>query len=210
MSVKRVITKFAARQTLLLRELHQHDDGHVGMDEVGRMTWDGTSLSFDGIGKKFYDMIREDYPDAPENIPDLFKWADKEFDGTYFFAELQTERSTMTKYSSADQLLRPGEVGLFIFTGGKKLTINPDGSGSTGNWDINPLRRVDWVFIYKRDSDSTSRNELWMARSGDLKRKSDRFLINLREIKRVGYTDMNWPDFVGARGRQELRYIERS
>ncbi len=54
----------------------------------------------------------------------------------------------MTHYSSAEQLLRPGEIGLFIFTEGDKFTKNADGSGSTGDWTIDPNRRgVDWIFI---------------------------------------------------------------
>lgn len=115
----------------------------------------------------------------------------------------------MTKYSSADQLLRPGEVGLFIYTEGKHLTVKSNGSGSTSYWSIDPLRRVDWVIIYKRDPNNASHNELLLARSGDLKRRSDRYLINLRDIKKIGYTEKNWPEFMGP-GRHEFRYIKRS
>lgn len=115
----------------------------------------------------------------------------------------------MIKYSSADQLLRPGEVGLFIFTDGANLTINQDGSGSTGDWVVDPRRRVDWVVIYKRASNNPSRNELLLARSGDLEGpRAERYLINLRDIKSVGYTDVNWHEFASA-GNNPIRYIMR-
>ncbi|SRR6266446_7943218 len=98
----------------------------------------------------------------------------------------------MTKYSTADQLLRPGEVGLFIFTEGANLTIGSDGSGSTGDWVVDPRRRVDWVIIYKRGSTPTH-NELWMARCGNYEGpRSDRYGIGLRDAHRVGSTDANW------------------
>jgi hypothetical protein len=114
----------------------------------------------------------------------------------------------LTRYSSADQLLRPGEVGLFIFTEGSNFTVNPDGTGSTGDWVVDPRRRVDWIVIYKRGSDPAN-NELWMARPGDYESaRSDRYAIGLRHIQRVGATDANWSQFATA-GNNPIRYISR-
>jgi hypothetical protein len=121
----------------------------------------------------------------------------------------------LTHYSSANQLLRPGEVGLVIFTEGRDFTVNADGSGSTGDWAVDPLRRVDWIFIYyRRDPADASHNELFMARSGDLEGPRppvapggrERYLINLRDIKFVGQTTVNWHKFASA-GALPIRYI---
>lgn len=114
----------------------------------------------------------------------------------------------MTRYSSADQLLRPGEVGLFIFTEGASLTIGADGTGSTGDWVVDPRRRVDWIIIYKRGSDRTN-NELWMARPGDYESaRGDRYAIGLRHVQLIGATDANWSQFASA-GNNPIRYISR-
>ena len=115
----------------------------------------------------------------------------------------------MTKYETADQLLRPGEVGLFIYTEGGDLTINEDDSGSTGNWHVDPLRRVDYVIIYKRNPEDRSSNDLLLARCGDLEGPIDeRYHINLRDIKLIGYTDINWAEFALTQSNP-IRYIDR-
>jgi hypothetical protein len=105
------------------------------------------------------------------------------------------------------QLLRPGESGLFIFTKGDCLEINKkDGSGYTGWWEINVLRRVDWIFIYYKSDEGP--NNLYMARCGNLRgpNKDGRYRINLRDAKLVGCTDTNWVEFGGGAGGG-LRYI---
>lgn len=115
----------------------------------------------------------------------------------------------MTKYSSAEQILRPGEVGLFIFTDGTNLTINPDGTGETGNWVVDLRRRVVCVIIYKRDTANPSHNDLFIAQSGDFDGpRDDRYLINLRDIKHLGNTDVNWSEFAST-GAMPIRYIAR-
>ena len=115
----------------------------------------------------------------------------------------------MVRYTSAEQLLRPGEVGLFIFTEGMHLTMKPDGTGSTGIWVIDPRRRFDWVVIYKRNPNDRSKNELFMARCGDFEGpKRGRYSINLHDIKRMGLTDVNWKEFASA-SENPIRYISR-
>jgi hypothetical protein len=116
----------------------------------------------------------------------------------------------MVEYSNAEQVLRPGEVGLFIFTEGLHLTLRPDGTGTTGYWRIDPRRRVEWVVIYKRPLGSDVGGELLLARPGDFEgpTSEDRYLINLRQVVATGVTRANWRDFAAA-GANPIRYIER-
>lgn len=112
-----------------------------------------------------------------------------------------------TKYSHMSQLLRPGELGLFIYTEGDCLKVDEsDGSGHTGWWTINPLRRVDWIFIYYRLKENI--NKRYLAHCGDLQHRDrdDKYLLYLRDPKLVGYTDVSWVDFGGGAG-MPIRYI---
>lgn len=116
----------------------------------------------------------------------------------------------MVEYSSADQLLRPGEVALFIFTDGTELKVDANGTGSTGDWVLDPKRGFDWVFIYRRGRRDEIA-ELIMARRGDMEERADgRFLVNLREVKSVGSTRANWHEFAGAPTNNPIRYIAAS
>lgn len=112
-----------------------------------------------------------------------------------------------TKYSHMSQLLRPDEIGLFIFTKGNCFKIDEsDGTGYTGWWKVDPRRRVDWIFIYYRPKKGC--NKLYVARCGDLQDRARdiKYLIKLRDAKLVGYTDMNWVKFGGAAGNG-IRYL---
>jgi len=115
----------------------------------------------------------------------------------------------MVQYNNADQLLRPGEIGLFIYTEGGALQINDDGTGSTGNWMIDPLRRVDFIFIYKRNQENGSMNELLIARCGDFEGPvSKRYKVNLRDVRLIGYTSVNWAEFASTQ-KNPIRYLSR-
>jgi hypothetical protein len=115
----------------------------------------------------------------------------------------------VARYTSASQLLRPGETGLFIFTRGDRFELHADGSGFTGDWIVSPTRQVDWVFIYRRDRHDASLNELFKAKPTGVERSprdAARHVIQLADIIVVGDTDMKWPDFAGT-GRGAIRYI---
>ena len=117
----------------------------------------------------------------------------------------------MAQYTSATQLLRPGEVGLFIFTKGERFEVRADGSGSTGDWIVSPKRHVDWVVVYRRDRHDASLNELFQGRPAGMERSprdASRWVIRLSDIILVGDTGTNWPAFV-ATGRGSIRYITR-
>lgn len=51
----------------------------------------------------------------------------------------------------AHDFVRPSETAIAVFTDGIHLTINPDGTGSTGWWIMDPERDIDHVIIYRRD-----------------------------------------------------------
>jgi hypothetical protein len=115
----------------------------------------------------------------------------------------------VTNYTSASQLLHSGEIGLFIFTKGDRFELRADGSGSTGDWIVSPRRRVDWIFIYKRDRNDSSLNELFKARRAGIDRSprdAARHVIHLSDITLIGNTDVKWPKFA-VTGRGSIRYI---
>ena len=58
-----------------------------GVATIGRLMWDGVTLSFDGIGKEWYDTTMAEDSEAPQAIPAFLKWADMRFRGNYFWCE---------------------------------------------------------------------------------------------------------------------------
>lgn len=116
----------------------------------------------------------------------------------------------MARYTSASQLLRPGEIGLFIFTKSDRFELRADGSGSTGDWIISPTRRVDWVCIYRRDRHDASLNELFKGKPAGIERSprdATRCVIHLSDVILMGDTDVTWREFA-APGRGSIRYIK--
>ena len=111
-------------------------------------------------------------------------------------------------YASAAQLLRSGEIGLFIFTDGRDLEINEDGSGSTGTWPMDRRRRFDRVFIYHRVSESGA--QLLAARPAALDGPDDNneYVIKFYGARIVGKTSANWRKFAATHS-YPIRYIER-
>lgn len=108
----------------------------------------------------------------------------------------------------ARNLLKPDETAIVIFTKGKHFHINPDGTGTTGYWKINPKRKVQRVIIYKRES-KTSDNEVYIAEHAGVgtPNKEGRYTILLRKLKHVGVTRKNWRDFAEG-ARSPIRYLK--
>ena len=114
----------------------------------------------------------------------------------------------MKEFTEAEQLLRPNEVGMFLFTRGDDLDIRPDGTGSSGYWRLDARREVDHVVIYLRDAERADMNELYLAEFAGLRgpREDGRYLVQLREIQHVGFSRLDWSKF--ARGSANpVRYI---
>lgn len=55
----------------------------------------------------------------------------------------------MPIFDSITQLLEPGETALCLFTDGRLLTFNEDGSASSGDWKLDPARSTKRAIVYK-------------------------------------------------------------
>ena len=64
----------------------------------------------------------------------------------------------MQELSSAYELLQPNEKALVIYTDGRHLTDNGNGTGSTGWWKINHKRKINRVIVYHRKSQDQTDN----------------------------------------------------
>ncbi len=108
----------------------------------------------------------------------------------------------------ARDLLKKGETAIIFFTRGKHVHINPDGTGTTGYWRLNPKRKVKRVIIYKRES-TTSDNEVYVADHAGFSTPDDegRYTILLRNMKHVGVTRKNWTEFTDG-ARSPVRYLD--
>ena len=107
---------------------------------------------------------------------------------------------------SSTSLLNPNAKAIVVFTHGKDLKIKRDGSGSTGNWVIDPKRPIHKVVIYER---TPTGNEIYVAKPAAIARSRDegRFVIKLADVKYFGSTYFNWPDFAGS--RNPVRYRQK-
>jgi len=104
-----------------------------------------------------------------------------------------------------------GEKALVVFTHGLNLKIRPDGTGTSGNWIIDPRRRADKIIIYRRNtSDIETTNEIFIGQqngiSGPTPDDDRRYIVAFIDLKRVGTTDMNWKEFAET-GSAPVRYL---
>ncbi len=107
----------------------------------------------------------------------------------------------------ARDFIQDGESVVVIFTRGDRLEINEDHSGSTGNWSINPHRKVHRVVIYRRD-ELTEKNSIFLAtfEGAILSEDEDRYNIQLSHIQYAGETNLHWGEFADT-GSQPVRYL---
>ena|SRR5258708_37736090 len=109
-------------------------------------------------------------------------------------------------------LFEPGEIAIVIFTEGAHLQMEPNGTGSSGNWKLSPKRQVDKVIIYRRDQNGTQRHiDLYIADHDGLlgPDQDSRYVIRMRGITHMGITHENWYDFANV-GTNTVRYLTRS
>ena len=116
----------------------------------------------------------------------------------------------MPAFDTAQELLQPGETGLFVLTDGRHFTINPDGSGSTGFWVINPTRQVDRVIVFRQElRDGQRFVELFTARyDGVVGPEDGRYTVRLLDVQVAGSTARSWQEFADA-GQNPVRYVTR-
>jgi hypothetical protein len=114
----------------------------------------------------------------------------------------------------ASELLSPGESAIVVFT--RKMHLvrrNADGSGTSGNWHMNPDYHdiPDKLVIYNRPSaDVPHRNEVYLAtylhavESGS----PGRMIIHFQDIRQAGTTSKSWYDFAET-GQGPVRYLSK-
>jgi hypothetical protein len=115
----------------------------------------------------------------------------------------------MQTFDAAHGLLQPGETGLFLLTDGRHFVINPDGSGSTGLWRINPSRRVDRVIVFHQHVRSGQRLvELFSAHHNGVTGPNEqgRYTVLLLGVQPAGTTEKTWKVFAQT-GQAPVRYI---
>ena len=117
---------------------------------------------------------------------------------------------SMDTFDTAQELLQSGETGLFVHTDGLHFTHEVDGSGTTGNWVINPTRHIDRVVIVRWERRGGQRfTELFTARPDKFVRlENGRYEIKLIGVRLAGSTDRSWMEFAGT-GRNPVKYVFR-
>ncbi len=113
----------------------------------------------------------------------------------------------------AIDFLIPGETAIVVFTDGLNLTIQPDGTGTSGNWIINPHRQADKIIIYRRDTKNTQIiNEILIERhngvSGPTPDDNRRYIVAFIDLKSHGTTNTNWREFAET-GSAPVRYLTK-
>lgn len=111
----------------------------------------------------------------------------------------------MREITAASQLLAKAQSVIVVFTRGSHFKINPDSSGSTGNWRVNADLTSDKVIIYYRKK---ATNEVYTADFVGITHSSepDRQVILLRNISFAGTTASNWLQF-GSGSQWPVQFI---
>ena len=103
----------------------------------------------------------------------------------------------------AEELVKPGEKAIAVFTRGDQFSFDQQGDGKTGNWKVNPkrLEGCDKVIIYKRCS-SADDNRVYICDYMGVKPspEPDRFIIFFTKLVDAGRSSSNWVQFGGGSG----------
>lgn len=96
-----------------------------------------------------------------------------------------------------------GETALIIFTDGRGLAINEDGTGLSGVWRISKTVSFDRVVIYYRNN-SKNHNEIHLGDFSQLLPSNepmypDRFVVEFEDMQFVGLTESNWNEFTDTK-----------
>jgi predicted transcriptional regulator len=118
--------------------------------------------------------------------------------------------STNRKYQHVSELLNPKETAIVLFTRGMYLEIRDNKTGSSGNWVVDPNKKVEKIVIYLRDENTTIlRNDIYLGDyvwpEGPLE-DGKRYRIHFKNLERVGYTENNWKDFADG-SANPVKYI---
>jgi hypothetical protein len=100
--------------------------------------------------------------------------------------------------TNAEELLHAGESALVVavLKNEHLLFINPDGTGTTGNWSQSTSVSSDKVIIYLRKP-RKSECEVWMGDfvSSKPSYEPDRVVVSFRNMHLTATTFSNWKEF---------------
>ncbi len=108
---------------------------------------------------------------------------------------------------NAHNLIKPGENVMVIFTHGDHFELHDDNTGSTGNWNINPIRLVERVIVYLRNKEMNT-NTVYIANYASVETTEEerKYKIQLAHVQYLGTTYMNWYEFADS-GANPVRYL---
>ena len=108
----------------------------------------------------------------------------------------------------ARDFIKPSENVVVVFTHGKSFVLHDDNTGSTGNWNIDPNRKVDRVIVYHRDNEKNINNLYIANHAGAYPANGEggRYNIRLTHVQYIGATSTNWIDFAEG-GQNPIRYL---
>jgi hypothetical protein len=103
----------------------------------------------------------------------------------------------------AKETLKNNETAIIIFTDGRGLTINEDGTSESGVWIINKNASADKVIVYFRNKEKNT-NEIYLGNFIQLlpsteKGYENRFVVEFGDVNFVGTTDSNWNEFTDTK-----------
>lgn len=103
----------------------------------------------------------------------------------------------------AKQTLRNNESAIMIFTDGRNLTLNENGTSESGVWRINKNLYVDKVIVYFRDK-SKNTNKIYVGDYAGLipskvKGLEHRFAVEFNNTEFAGETHENWNGFTDTK-----------
>lgn len=103
----------------------------------------------------------------------------------------------------AEELVKPGETAVVVFTRGDQMSFDQQGEGKSGNWKVDPksLEGCDKVIIYKRGV-SVDDNRVYIGEYMGIEPSPElgRFIIFFSKLVDVGRSTSNWLQFGGGSG----------
>lgn len=107
---------------------------------------------------------------------------------------------------NAQSLLKAGQTAVAVFTRGRNLNLNADGTGTTGNWKVRGDLDVDKVIIYHRRDQYS--NEIYLADfDGVTEAGEGRRTIHFVNASLKDSTEKTWSEFAEA-SQNPVKYIQ--
>jgi hypothetical protein len=96
---------------------------------------------------------------------------------------------------------------LVVFSRWENLELQPDGTGWTGFWRIDPTKEFDKVILYLRDEAGV--NSVYLADRVSTREAAEcgRYTIDIVNAKLVATTVSNWREFAEG-GSNPVRYLK--